>query len=53
MKNEKDKQKNITTLRDIRDNLENVPAVRVQAIQTMQKLIGDTDEKETEKKIKV
>ena len=53
MKNEKDTKKNITTLREIRDDLANVPAVRVQAIQTMQKLIGDTDAKETEKNIKV
>ena len=53
MKNEKDIKKNIATPKDIRDDLANVPAVRVQAVQTMQKLIGDTDPKETEKNIKV
>lgn len=52
MKNEKDIKKNIATLRSIRDDLANVPAVRVQAIQTMQKLIGE-DEKETKKNIDV
>lgn len=53
MKKDNDRKKNIDTLKEIRDNDANVPAVRVQAVQTMQKLIGDTDEKETEKNIKV
>ena len=52
MKNDKDIKKNIDTLRSIRDDLGNVPAVRVQAIQTMQKLICE-DEKETKKNINV
>ncbi len=52
MRSDKDKKKNIETLKEIRDDLANVPAVRVQAIQTMQKLIGDTDPAETEKNIK-
>lgn len=53
MKKTNDKKKNIETLREIRDNTAEVPAVRVQAVQTMQKLIGDADEAETESNIQV
>lgn len=43
---------NIMTLVKIRDNVDNLPAVRVQAIQTMQKLISE-DDPETQKNINV
>jgi len=43
---------NIMTLVKIRDNVDNLPAVRVQAIQTMQKLIAE-DDPETQKNMKV
>ena len=52
MQSNKDTKKNIETLIDIRDNISNLPAVRVQAIQTMQKLISE-DSPETNKNIEV
>lgn len=52
MRNKTEILKNIKTLKSIRDDVGNLPAVRVQAIQTMQKLIGE-DDAETQKNIKV
>ena len=42
---------NLRLLEDIRDDSENLPAVRLQAIQTLQKLI-DVDDPATEENIK-
>lgn len=52
MKTKTETKKNIETLIKIRDDLSNLPAVRVQAIQTMQKLISE-DDPETQRNLEV
>lgn len=51
MKLEEDMGINLRLLEDIRDDSENLPAVRLQAIQTLQKLI-DVEDPATEENIK-
>lgn len=52
MKTKTETKKNIETLIEIRDDANNLPAVRVQAIQTMQKLIKE-DDPETQRNLEV
>lgn len=52
MKSKDETKNNIKTLIKIRDDVEISPAVKVQAIQTMQKLISE-DDRETQNNLKV